>query len=64
MLHGIGDRRVCFTGHSGLSFEPDNPLDIRVHTVHDRSKRFDSNIQNCMQCHLTPPAGPARGLLH
>jgi hypothetical protein len=63
VLHGIGDRRVCFTCHSGLSFEPDNPLDIRVHTVHDRSKRFDSNIQNCAQCHLTTPAGPARGLL-
>lgn len=63
VLHGISDRRVCVTCHSGLSFEPDNPLDIRVHTVHDRSKRFDSNIQNCSQCHLTTPAGPARGVL-
>jgi len=63
VLHGIGDRRACFTCHTGLSFEPDNPLDIRVHTIHDRSKRFDSNINNCSQCHLTPPAGPARGLL-
>jgi predicted CXXCH cytochrome family protein len=63
VLHGIGDRRVCFTCHSGLAFEPDNPLDIRVHTIHDRSKRFDSNIQNCAQCHLTQPSGPARGLL-
>lgn len=63
VLHGIGDRRVCFTCHTGLAFEPDNPLDIRVHTVHDRSKRFDSRMQNCSQCHLTPPTGPARGLL-
>jgi predicted CXXCH cytochrome family protein len=63
VLHGIGDRRVCFTCHSGLEFEPDNPLDIRVHTVHDRSKRFDSSIEDCSQCHLTPPDGPARGLL-
>jgi hypothetical protein len=64
VLHGIGDRRACFTCHMPLSFEPDNPLDIRVHTIHDRSKRFDSNIQNCAQCHLTTPTGPARGLLH
>jgi predicted CXXCH cytochrome family protein len=63
VLHGIGDRRVCFTCHTGLAFEPDNPLDIRVHTVHDRSKRFDSSMQNCAQCHLTTPSGPARGLL-
>ncbi len=63
ILHGISDRRACFTCHSGLSVEPDNPLDIRVHTIHDRSNRFDSNIQNCAQCHLTTPPGPARGLL-
>ena len=63
VLHGIADRRVCFTCHSGLSFEPDNPLDIRVHTIHDRSKRFDSSMQNCAQCHITAPPGPARGLL-
>ena len=63
VLHGIGDRRVCFTCHSGLAFEPDNPVDIRVHTIHDRSRRFDSSMQNCSQCHLTTPTGPARGVL-
>ncbi len=63
VLHGISDRRVCYTCHTPLEFEPDNPLDVRVHTIHDRSKRFDANIRNCAQCHLTPPTGPARGLL-
>jgi hypothetical protein len=63
VLHGISDRRPCQVCHAGLAFEPDSPVDIRVHTIHQRSKRFDSNIQNCMQCHLTPTTGPARGLL-
>ncbi len=63
VLHGISDRRPCQVCHATLAFEPDSPVDIRVHTIHQRSKRFDSNIQNCMQCHLTPPTGPARGLL-
>ncbi len=63
VLHGISDRRACFSCHPGLSFEPDNPLDIRVHTVHDRSNRFPADIHNCSTCHLTPPTGPARGLL-
>ena len=63
VLHGISDRRVCFTCHSSLEFEPDNPLDTRVHTIHDRSRRFDANIRNCRQCHLTTPTGPARGIL-
>jgi hypothetical protein len=63
VLHGISDRRPCQVCHAALAFEPDSPVDIRVHTIHQRSKRFDSNIQNCMQCHLTPPTGPARGLL-
>src|SRR6266511_2342763 len=40
-------------------------IDIRVHEVHDRSDRFNSlsNINDCAKCHLTPPNGPARGLL-
>ena len=63
ILHGIGDRRACFGCHSSLGIEPDNVLDIRVHTIHDRSDRFGANVRNCSNCHLATPAGPARGLL-
>ena len=65
LLHGLADRRACYSCHSALAFEPDAAIDIRVHTVHDRSDRFKSlaNINNCSLCHLTPPTGPARGLL-
>lgn len=65
LLHGFADRRACFACHSALAFEPDAAIDIRIHTVHDRSDRFASlgSIQNCGLCHLTPPTGPARGLL-
>ncbi len=63
ILHGIGDRRACFACHSALESEPDGALDIRVHEVHDRSNRFPADIRNCSLCHLTPPSGPARGLL-
>jgi hypothetical protein len=64
LLHGLADRRACYSCHSALAFEPDAPIDIRVHTVHDRSERFASlgSITNCGLCHLTPPTGPARGL--
>ena len=65
LLHGLADRRACYSCHSSLAFEPDAAIDIRVHTVHDRSDRFASlaSIKNCALCHLTPPTGPARGLL-
>jgi len=65
LLHGLSDRRACFSCHSSLAFEPDAATDIRAHTVHGRSDRFKSlaNINNCATCHLTPPNGPARGLL-
>jgi hypothetical protein len=45
--------------------EPDAAIDIRVHAVHTRSERFAAlgKITHCALCHLTPPAGPARGLL-
>jgi predicted CXXCH cytochrome family protein len=64
LLHGLADRRVCYSCHSSLAFEPDAAIDIRVHTVHDRSERFASlgSISNCGLCHLAPPAGPARGI--
>jgi len=63
ILHGIGDRRACFGCHSSLGIEFDNVLDIRVHTIHDRSNRFGANVRNCSNCHLATPDGPARGLL-
>ncbi|HYQ05027.1 MAG TPA: hypothetical protein VER96_40400 [Polyangiaceae bacterium] len=59
--HGLGDRTACFGCHASLSFEPDNALDIRVHFVHSRSNRFPGNVNDCSNCHLSPPQGPARG---
>ncbi len=63
LLHGVEDRRACFGCHASLGIELDNALDIRVHTIHDRSDRFDADIRDCGLCHLSPPTGPARGLL-
>ena len=63
ILHGIGDRRACFGCHSSLGIEFDNALDIRVHTIHDRSNRFPADVHNCRNCHLATPDGPARGFL-
>ncbi len=63
VLHGIDDRRACFGCHSSLGIEFDNAIDIRVHTIHDRSERFGADVRQCSICHLTPPNGPARGLL-
>jgi hypothetical protein len=59
--HGISDRRTCFGCHPGLSFEPDNALDERVHGVHSRSFRFPADFNDCSTCHLTAPNGPAAG---
>ena len=42
--------------------EIDNALDIRVHTIHDRSRRFDASVMICRNCHVTEPTGPARGV--
>jgi hypothetical protein len=63
ILHGLGDRRACFGCHSSLGIETDNAIDIRVHTIHDRSDRFPADIHDCAVCHVTPPDGPARGIL-
>jgi hypothetical protein len=63
VLHGVTDRRACFGCHMGLSFEPDNALDVRVHSIHSRSRRFGANVQSCTVCHVSQPAGAARGLL-
>lgn len=63
ILHGMSDRRTCFSCHSELGNEADAVLDTRVHTIHDRSDRFTADINTCSNCHLVPPTGPARGLL-
>jgi hypothetical protein len=63
ILHGLGDRRSCFGCHSSLGVEFDNAIDIRVHTIHARSKRFPADINACSTCHVTPPSGPGRGIL-
>lgn len=63
VLHGIDDRRACYGCHATLLVEPDTALDIRVHMVHDRSRRFPGNVQNCVTCHLQMPEGPGRGIL-
>ncbi len=63
VLHGVSDRRACFGCHMGLSFEPDNALDVRVHSIHSRSRRFGADFQTCTVCHLSPLAGAARGAL-
>ncbi len=59
--HGLGDRRSCFGCHPALSFEPDNALDTRIHSIHSRSTRFPGTFAHCATCHLAPPSGPARG---
>jgi hypothetical protein len=67
VLHGMTDFRSCYACHAALAFEPDGLLDWRVHNVHDRSGRFKAlggNVRNCILCHLTPPAEPAKGLLN
>ncbi len=63
ILHGLSDRRACNGCHAPLSFEPDGPIDIRIHTIHSRSQRYPANFQECSKCHLTTPSGPARGYL-
>lgn len=63
VLHGIDDKRACFGCHASLGIEVDNALDIRVHTVHDRSQRFSGDLNRCATCHLSPPTAPARGVL-
>jgi predicted CXXCH cytochrome family protein len=64
VLHGLDDRRACFGCHGTLVVEPDTALDIRVHTVRDRSRRFNSDVRDCLTCHLETPLAPARGLLN
>jgi hypothetical protein len=61
ILHGLGDRRACYSCHTPIFFEPDNALDIRVHFVHSRSRRFPGDVRDCSLCHTSPPSGPPRG---
>jgi hypothetical protein len=46
-----------------LEVEPDTALDIRVHMIHDRSRRFAGDVDNCLTCHLSMPSAPAHGVL-
>ncbi|MBK6688055.1 MAG: hypothetical protein IPG45_26505 [Deltaproteobacteria bacterium] len=61
VLHGISDRRACYSCHPSLAFEPDHRLDYRIHLIHSRSDRVAADVNNCALCHLTPPTGPGRG---
>jgi hypothetical protein len=61
VLHGLGDRRTCYSCHPSMAFEPDHAIDYRIHLVHSRSERVPADVYDCATCHLTPPTGPARG---
>lgn len=61
VLHGLGDRRACYSCHSTMDFEPDHALDYRIHLIHSRSERFPADPADCSTCHLEPPSGPPRG---
>jgi len=63
ILHGVNDRRACFACHVALSFENDNALEVRVHSIHSRSRRYAADPKNCSVCHLSAPAGLAKGWL-
>ena len=45
VLHGVSDRRACYACHIALSFEPDNALYVRVHSIQSRSRRFSAEVQ-------------------
>lgn len=61
ILHGMSDRRACYSCHPTMAFEPDHALDYRIHLIHSRSERVAANVSDCSTCHLVPPTGPARG---
>lgn len=61
LLHGLGDRRTCYSCHSSLEFEPDHALNYRIHLIHTRSERVRADVYDCSTCHLSPPSGPPLG---
>lgn len=61
ILHGLPDIKPCAACHTGATFI--GAFDQRVHTIHDRSNRFDENINECRTCHLQTPSGPAAGIV-
>jgi hypothetical protein len=61
LLHGLPDRRPCAGCHIGSAFT--GAYDVRVHTIHDRSNRFDEDVRDCRTCHRNAPTGPARGIV-
>ncbi len=62
ILHGMSDRESCLAGcHTAVEFEPDAPLDYRVHFVHSRSDRYPADPDDCSTCHFEEPEGDPRG---
>ncbi|WP_157231825.1 cytochrome C [Hyalangium minutum] len=52
VLHGNDNRAACNGCHAPLSFELEGPIFVRVHFIHSRSDRFDTNLAQCSSCHL------------
>lgn len=61
LLHGLSDRRTCYSCHPSMAFEPDHAIDYRIHLIHSRSERVSADVYDCRTCHLTPPNGAPRG---
>lgn len=61
ILHGLPNITPCAGCHTAATFV--GAFDQRVHTIHDRSNRFDENINECRTCHLQTPGGPAAGIV-
>ena len=61
ILHGLPDTRPCAACHTASTFI--GAFDNRVHTIHDRSNRFDENVTECRVCHTSTPTAPANGIV-
>lgn len=61
VLHGLPDTTPCAACHTSATFI--GAYDQRVHTIHDRSNRFDENINECSTCHRQIPSGQANGIV-
>lgn len=53
VLHANDDRAACGGCHVPLSFELEGPVFVRTHFIHSRSDRFDAQVSDCSNCHLT-----------
>jgi hypothetical protein len=52
VLHGNDNRAACNGCHAPLAFELEGPIFVRVHFIHSRSDRVDTNLAQCSTCHL------------